>query len=68
MNDVIKFCEVCKAETKRCQYYPKGRSRQHDMCLKCDKEDRRHTQDAPSSDSRYCIECDRAHRFVGSSL
>ena len=35
------------------------------MCLECDRKDRRHTNDAPSSDSRYCIGCDREHRFVG---
>ena len=67
MNGTIsKYCDVCKAETKRCQYYPIGRSRQHDVCLECDRKDRRNSE-AVSSDPRYCIECDRNHRLVGKS-
>jgi hypothetical protein len=65
MNTVVsKYCDVCKTETERCQYYPKGRSRQHDTCLKCDRNDPRTPERYRSRDSRYCTECDRAHRHV----
>ena len=59
-----KYCDVCKADTKRCQYYPKGRSRQHDRCLECDRKDRRNSEAYESSDSRYCVECDRNQRLA----
>jgi hypothetical protein len=62
---VLKYCDVCKRETKRCQYYPKGRSRQHDQCLECDARDPRQAS-LESTDARYCITCDRNHRLVGS--
>ena len=61
---ILKYCEVCKTETKRCQYYPKGRSRQHDLCLECDRKNPRTPGGHHSSDPRYCAECDRAHRYV----
>ena len=64
MNAIsAKYCDVCKADTKRCQYYPKGRSRQHDRCLECDRKDRRNSESHQSSDSRYCVECDRIQRI-----
>jgi hypothetical protein len=59
---IVKFCDVCKHDTKRCQYYPKGRSRQHDRCLECDRKDPRQAS-LDSTDSRYCITCDREHRI-----
>jgi hypothetical protein len=62
-----KYCDVCKADTKRCQYYPKGRSRQHDKCMECDRKDCRNFEAHQSSDPRYCIECDYNHRLVGQS-
>jgi hypothetical protein len=69
MNTTIsKYCDVCKADTKRCQYYPQGRSRQHDLCLECDRKDRRNSEAFPSSDARYCIECDRNQsRLIGAA-
>ena len=56
----LVFCETCKADTARCEYYPAGRSRQHGKCLECDRKDIRNPR--PSGDKRYCVECDRNHR------
>ena len=61
---VTKYCETCKTETKRCQYYPKGRSRAHDLCLECDRKDPRTPEGYRSRDPRYCNECDRISRLV----
>ena len=57
MIPLTLYCEICKAVTKRCEYYPKGRSRQHGKCLQCDKNDPTHPA---SSNPRYCYECYRA--------
>ena len=61
-----EYCETCKAETERCQYYPVGRSRQHGRCLQCDRTDPRYAAVAQSGDKRYCRDCDRAHRLAPS--
>jgi len=61
-----EYCEVCKTETERCQYYPAGRSRQHGRCLKCDQKDPRSAGGHQSGDLRYCNECDRMHRHPPS--
>jgi len=64
MNPSLRdYCEVCKAETERCRYFPAGRSRQHGKCLACDRKDPRNTG-LKSSDPQYCIECDRNHRLA----
>jgi len=60
---ISKLCDVCRVETARCQYYPKGRSRQHDKCLNCDRKDTRNAQAGQSADPRYCIECNRNHHL-----
>ena len=62
-----KYCAVCKAVTKRCQYYPKGRSRPHGLCLECDRKDYRNSGVSQSGDPRYCVECDRNHRLAEQS-
>ena len=41
---------------------PRVRSRQHDRCLECDRKDPRQAS-LDSTDSRYCITCDREHRI-----
>ena len=56
-----EYCDVCKLNTPRCQYYPAGRSRRHGKCLECDRKDPRSPQGSRSKDSRYCLECDRSH-------
>jgi hypothetical protein len=61
-----QYCEVCKTNTKRCEYYPKGRSRQHGACLDCDRKDPRHPEGYRSSDPRYCYECDRTRAIESS--
>jgi hypothetical protein len=53
-------CDICKTETKRCEYYPKGRSRKHGKCLECDAKDPQRPEGYKSRDPRYCYECDRA--------
>ena len=53
-------CETCNTETKRCEYYPKGRSRQHGKCLQCDANDPKRPEGYRNRDPRYCYECDRA--------
>lgn len=53
------YCDVCKTYTSRCQYYPKGRSRQHGTCLECSRNDQRNSGGFQSSDRRYCYQCDR---------
>ena len=53
-------CDICKASTKRCEYYPKGRSRQHGRCLECDRKDPKHPEGSRSSDPRYCYDCNRS--------
>jgi hypothetical protein len=60
----LAYCEVCKAETDRCQYYPKGRSRQHDRCLECDRHDPRVPENLRTTDPRYCSDCDRTRRLA----
>jgi hypothetical protein len=30
-----EYCESCKASTKRCEFYPIGRSRQHERRNLC---------------------------------
>jgi len=60
----IDYCDVCKSETPRCQYYPVGRSRQHGKCLECDRKDPRNPQAYQNKDVRYCTECDRNHRLT----
>jgi hypothetical protein len=62
---LAKYCDVCKADTHRCEYYPKGRSRQHDSCLECDRRDARNAESPVSSDRRYCVACDRDRRLIG---
>ena len=57
-----EYCDVCKKETHRCEYYPAGRSRQHAKCLECDRKDPRNSDGHQSQDSRYCIDCDKNHR------
>jgi len=57
-----EYCDVCKKDTHRCEYYPMGRSRQHGKCLECDQKDPRTQTAHQSRDSRYCVECDRNHR------
>jgi len=59
----LAYCETCKRDTKRCQYYPAGRSRQHGKCLECDRNDIRNSGSYKVKDSRYCIDCDRAHQL-----
>jgi hypothetical protein len=60
------YCDVCKTQTARCQYYPAGRSRQHAKCLACDRADPRNAAGLQSTDPRYCNECDRNHRLAPS--
>jgi hypothetical protein len=57
-----EYCDVCKKETLRCEYYPMGRSRQHRKCLECDTRDPKNSVPPQTRDRRYCIECDRNHR------
>jgi hypothetical protein len=57
---ISEHCEICKTETKRCEYYPKGRSRQHGKCLQCDANDPKRLEGYRKRDPRYCVECDRA--------
>jgi len=65
MNESLReYCEVCKAQTERCQYFPAGRSRQHGRCLACDRKDPRSAGGYQSTDARYCNECDHNHRLV----
>jgi len=59
-----EYCDVCKTDTKRCQYYPAGRSRQHGKCLECDQKDPRTPQARQNRDNRYCSECDHAHHLA----
>lgn len=67
MNATLRdYCEVCKAETERCQYYPAGRSRQHGKCLECDRTDPRSVIANQNRDPRYCKECDRNHHLAPS--
>ena len=61
----LEYCEICKAETPRCQYYPAGRSRQHGKCLKCDSTDTRNPRPFETQDRRYCGDCDRNHQLAG---
>jgi hypothetical protein len=56
------YCETCKIDTEKCQYYPAGRSRQHGACLECDRTDPRSMGAPQSTDARYCKGCDRARR------
>lgn len=54
-----EYCDICKIATKRCEYYPPGRSRRHGKCLECDRKDPRTPKDFRSKDARYCCACDR---------
>ena len=56
---LLEYCDVCKAATRKCEYYPKGRSRQHGKCLECAKRDAKHPESYRSSDPRYCYACDQ---------
>ena len=51
-----EYCESCKAYTKRCEFYPVGRSRQHGKCLECDRKDPKHG-DNYRRKPQYCYEC-----------
>jgi hypothetical protein len=64
MIPIKEYCDVCKMETARCQYYPAGRSRMHGKCLECDRKDIRNPAPQGSRDSRYCGECDQHHQSV----
>ena len=63
---MTEYCDLCKKDTPRCQYYPAGRSRQHGRCLECEKKDVRNARPYKSVDSRYCGECDRIHQLAMS--
>jgi hypothetical protein len=63
---ILRYCDVCKTETQRCEYYPKGRSRQHNACLECNRKDPRIAEGYRSTDPRYCAECDRNQRLGGT--
>jgi hypothetical protein len=52
-----EYCESCKAYTKRCEFYPVGRSRQHGKCLECDRKDPKHPENYRSLKPQYCYEC-----------
>ena len=65
---ITSFCDVCKTETRRCEYYPRGRSRQHGKCLQCDKNDPTHTVGYRSSNPSYCYDCDRTCRAEKNDL
>ncbi|MCU1335336.1 MAG: hypothetical protein JWO19_917 [Bryobacterales bacterium] len=56
---VSEYCDVCKTTTKRCQYYPAGRSRRHSKYLECDRNDPRSPKGLQSKNPQYCSECDR---------
>jgi hypothetical protein len=60
---IVRYCDVCKTETQRCEYYPKGRSLRHNVCLECNRKDPRITEAYRSTDPRYCTECDRVQRL-----
>jgi len=60
----LEYCETCKTDTPRCQYYPKGRSRRHGKCLECDRKDPRNPAGFKRKDARYCYECDRSHNLA----
>lgn len=59
---LFAVCDVCRANTRRCEYYPPGRSRQHGKCLECERKDPRIQEGYGSTDPRYCVECDRIRR------
>ena len=59
---LMEFCDTCKSRTRRCEYYQPGRSRQHNRCLECDRNDPRIYERDRSTDPRYCSECDRNRR------
>jgi hypothetical protein len=64
MTTLVKeYCEICKTETPRCQYYPAGRSRQHGKCLECDRKDARNVYE--SNGGPYCVECERNRQSAG---
>ena len=65
---VSEYCDVCKTATKRCEYYPAGRSRKHGMCLECDARNPRNPVGYRSADPRYCIECDRNYRIAQTTM
>jgi hypothetical protein len=52
-----EYCEACKAHTKRCEFYPVGRSRQHGTCLECDRKDPRRPENYRSLKPQYCYAC-----------
>jgi hypothetical protein len=56
-----EYCDVCRSNTKRCEYYPAGRSRRHGKCLECDHKDPRSPVGFKSKDVRYCRECDTSN-------
>jgi len=52
-----EYCDICKIATKRCEYYPAGRSRRHAKCLECDRKDPRTPNDSQKKDARFCFDC-----------
>lgn len=53
------YCDVCKATTERCEFYPQGRSRQHGRCLRCDKNDSRTPAEYKPAKREYCYACNQ---------
>lgn len=60
VKPLSEYCDLCKTVTRRCEYYPKGRSRQHARCLSCDSRDPAHAEGHHSRDPRVCYECEQA--------
>jgi hypothetical protein len=54
-----EYCESCKSNTRRCEYYPVGRSRQHGRCLECDRKDTLHPAGYRNRNPGYCYTCDQ---------
>lgn len=54
-----EYCETCHANTKRCEFYPTGRSRQHGRCLECDLRDAKRPEDYHNRNRDYCFTCDQ---------
>ena len=64
---ISAYCDLCKTSTRGCEYYAKGRSRQHGKCLTCDKKIPRIPRGTTVNDPDYCYECDRA-RLVETTI
>ena len=56
---VSEYCESCKVNTRRCEFYPVGRSRQHGACLQCDRQDPTHPEGYRDRNPQYCYACDQ---------